>query len=193
MKKIEERSAGQSAEKAADSGPEVYGNYLPDGVPRIRRTKLPGRRDFSGLCGPRRAQQSDSFARDFIPSPAPIPAGQRFLTVGVSEFNSANNPLHEFIFNPGTPQEKRISSPDPGRALITGIVDDPRLENVNAFKIPVLRGIRHTAPYFHDNSAKTLEDVAAHYAKFFSKASHGVIVLTPQDQKDIAAYMKLLD
>lgn len=36
MKKIEERSAGQSAEKAADSSPEVYGNYLPDGVPRIR-------------------------------------------------------------------------------------------------------------------------------------------------------------
>jgi cytochrome c peroxidase len=77
--------------------------------------------------------------------------------------------------------------------LITGIVDDPRLENVNAFKIPVLRGIRHTAPYFHDNSAETLEDVAAHYAKFFSTASHGLIVLTPQDQKDMAAFMKLLD
>jgi cytochrome c peroxidase len=137
--------------------------------------------------------QTNQFAAAFIPSPAPIPAGQRFLTVGVSEFNSANNPVREFIFNPGTPHEKRISSPDPGRALITGIVDDPRLENVNAFKIPVLRGIRHTAPYFHDNSAMTLEDVAAHYAKFFATASHGVIVLTPQDQKDIAAFMKLLD
>lgn len=64
---------------------------------------------------------------------------------------------------------------------------------MHAFKIPMLRGIRHTAPYFHDNSAKTLEKVAAHYAKFFSKASHGVIVLTLQDQKDIVAYMKLLD
>ncbi len=77
--------------------------------------------------------------------------------------------------------------------MITGIVDDPRLENVNAFKISVLRGIRHTAPYFHDNSAKTLEGVAAHYAKFFSNASHGVIALTLQDQEDIVAYMKLLD
>lgn len=150
-----------------------------------------------GLCahchsGPL-MNQTNKFAAAFIPSPAPIPAGQRFLSVGVSEFNSANNPVREFIFNPGTPQEKRISSPDPGRALITGIVDDPRLENVNAFKIPVLRGCRHTAPYFHDNSAKTLEEVAAHYAKFFSNASHGVIVLTLQDQKDIVAYMKLLD
>jgi cytochrome c peroxidase len=150
-----------------------------------------------GLCahchsGPL-MNQTNQFAAAFIPSPAPIPAGQRYLTVGVSEFNSANNPVREFIFNPGTPQEKRITSPDPGRALITGIVDDPRLENVNAFKIPVLRGIRHTAPYFHDNSAETLEDVAAHYAKFFSTASHGLIVLTPQDQKDMAAFMKLLD
>lgn len=69
--------------------------------------------------------------------------------------------------------------------MITGIVEDPRLENVDAFKSPVLRGIRHTAPYFHDNSAKTLEEVAAHYAKFFSTAGHGVIVLTPQDQQDM--------
>ena len=79
------------------------------------------------------------------------------------------------------------------RALITGVADDPRLENVNAFKIPALRGIRHSAPYFHDNSAKTLEDVAAHYAKFFSASSNGLIVLTPQDQMDMVAFMKLLD
>jgi len=137
--------------------------------------------------------QTNQFAAAFIPSPAPIPAGQRFMTVGVSEFNSADNPVREFIFNPGTPQEKHIFSPDPGRALITGIVDDPTLEHVNAFKISALRGIRHTAPYFHDNSAKTLEDVAAHYAKFFLEASGGHIDLTPQDQRDIVAFMKLLD
>ena len=150
-----------------------------------------------GLCahchsGPL-MDQTNQFAAAFIPSPAPIPAGQRFTTVGVSEFNSANNPVREFIFNPGTPQEKRISSPDPGRALITGVVDDPTLEHVNAFKISALCGIRHTAPYFHDNSAKTLEDVAAHYAKFFFASSGGRIVLTPQDQQDIVAFMKLLD
>lgn len=150
-----------------------------------------------GLCahchsGPL-MDQTNQFAAAFIPSPAPIPAGQRFTTIGVSEFNSAGNPVREFIFNPGTHQEKRIFSPDPGRALITGIVDDPMLEHVNAFKISALRGIRHTAPYFHDNSAKTLEEVAAHYAKFFLKASDGHIDLTPQDQRDIVAFMKLLD
>ena len=38
---------------------------------------------------------------------------------------------------------------------------------MNAFKIPTLWGVAQTAPYFHDNSAKTLEDVVKHYAKFF--------------------------
>lgn len=136
---------------------------------------------------------TNEFAAPFIPSPAPVPAGQRFLSVGVSEFNTALNPVREYIFNPDTPQEVRLVSPDPGRALITGIVDDPTLEHVNAFKISPLRGIRHTAPYFHDNSAKTLEDVAAHYADFFRIASGGLIILTPQDEADIVAYMKLLD
>jgi cytochrome c peroxidase len=136
---------------------------------------------------------TNEFAAAFIPSPAPIPAGQRFISVGISEFNDAQNPVREFVFNAGEPNEVRLFSPDPGRALTTGVIDDPTLEHVNAFKISPLRGIRKTAPYFHDNSAKTLEDVAAHYAKFFKVASGGLIQLTPQDEQDIVAYMKLLD
>jgi cytochrome c peroxidase len=151
-----------------------------------------------GLCahchsGPL-LNQTNQFATLFIG--APIPAGQRFISVGVSEFNHANNPVRDFIFNPGTPQATHLLSADPGRALITGIGDpaqDPTLENVNAFKISALRGIRRTAPYFHDNSAKTLDDVAAHYANFFSFVTAGFIQLTAQDQKDLVAFMKLLD
>ena len=147
-----------------------------------------------GLCshchsGPL-LNQTNQFAQAFIGPP--IPAGQRFISVGVSELNFANNPVREFVFNKGTPQEVTIASPDIGRAMITGIVDDPTLEHVNAFKISALRGIRHTAPYFHDNSAKTLEDVAAHYALFFNIVTGGAIVITPEDQADIVAYMKLL-
>jgi cytochrome c peroxidase len=136
---------------------------------------------------------TNEFAAAFIPSPAPIPQGQRFLSVGVSEFNDAGNPVREFVFNAGTPEETHLFSPDPGRALTTGVVNDPTFEHVNAFKISPLRGIRQTAPYFHDNSAKTLDDVVAHYAKFFNVASGGLITLTPQDQHDIVAYLKLLD
>ncbi len=135
--------------------------------------------------------QTNQFAKDFIG--LPIPAGQRFISVGVSEINEGANPVREFIFNKGKGDEFHLLSPDPGRALITGIFDDLTIANVNAFKISVLRGVRHTAPYFHDNSAKTLEDVAAHYALFFNIVTGGFIVLTPQDQADLVAYMKLLD
>jgi cytochrome c peroxidase len=56
-----------------------------------------------------------------------------------------------------------------------------------------LLGIRRTAPYFHDNSAKTLEDVAAHYARFFFGVTGGFINVTPQDEADMVALIKLLD
>lgn len=152
-----------------------------------------------GLCahchsGPL-LNQTNQFAPDFIG--LPIETGTRFFGVLVSEFNAAQNPTREFIFDKGTPNETHVVSPDPGRSLITGVgnVPDPvlNLTNLNAFKISPLRGIRLTAPYFHDNSAKTLEDVAAHYANFFNLVTGGFIVLTPQDQADMVAYMKLLD
>ena len=123
----------------------------------------------------------------------PIPTGTRFSNVLVSEFNAAQNPVREFIFNPGALDEAHIFTPDPGRSLITGSLDNSTLENVNAFKISPLRGIRLTGPYFHDNSARTLEDVAAHYTRFFDFVTGGFIRLTVQDQKDMVAYMKLLD
>jgi len=50
---------------------------------------------------------------------------------------------------------------DPGRAALTG---DPL--DFEAFDVPQLRGIAHTAPYFHDNSAATLRDVVDIYSRF---------------------------
>jgi cytochrome c peroxidase len=128
-----------------------------------------------------------------------LPPGTRFQNILVSFFNAAGNPVRRFIFrNPdGTTTE--IESPDPGRALITGDSRDLRFDNVDAFKISSLWGVRHTAPYFHDNSAKSLEDVVAHYARFFALVTtppgggDPAIVLTEQDQADIVAYMKLLN
>ena len=83
--------------------------------------------------------------------------------------------------------------PDLGRALITGNRDD-----VTLFKIPTLRGIKHTPPYFHDGSAKTLEDVVDHYQQFINalgdicdKAT-GSCQLTDQDKRDVVEYLQLL-
>jgi hypothetical protein len=52
-------------------------------------------------------------------------------------------------------------STDPGRALISG---DPA--DFEAFDVPSLRGVAHTAPYFHDNGAATLKDVVDEYSRF---------------------------
>ena len=38
---------------------------------------------------------------------------------------------------------------------------------INEFKIPNLRNVRKTAPYFHDGSAATLEDVIEAYRQYF--------------------------
>ena len=168
---------------------ELRGSFFfedrrPDGVSRF------------GLCALCHSgglmNQTNEFASEFFG--VPVPTGTRFANVMVSEFNVANNPVIGFIFNARTGNEVFINSPDPGRALITGIVDDARpFGQINAFKIPHLRGIKHTAPYFHDNSAKTLEDVAKHYARFFDVMTIGLIKFSAQDEADLVAFMKLLN
>lgn len=154
-----------------------------------------------GICAACHSGAMLNQTNQFLPAPG-VRVGTRFQTVGVSEFNAARNTPREFIFINPDGTETRVTSPDPGRALITGNgLETGTFDNVNAFKIPTLWGIRRTAPYFHDNSAKTLEAVAAHYALFFSIVTDPdgpgpatpLIVLTPQDQADIVAYMKLLE
>ncbi len=124
-----------------------------------------------------------------------VPLRSRFVSVGVAELNPAHNPVRHYVFTNPDNSTTDVFSPDPGRALVTGAVQD-----ANAFKIPTLWGAAATAPYFHDNSAKTLEDMVKHYALFFELTSDldgpgpqpPLLTLSPQDQADIVAYMKLL-
>jgi cytochrome c peroxidase len=50
-------------------------------------------------------------------------------------------------------------STDPGRSMITGSPND-----FEAFDVPTLRGIAKTAPYFHNNTVVTLEEVVGLYS-----------------------------
>jgi cytochrome c peroxidase len=128
----------------------------------------------------------------------PIP-GLRFFGVSVSERNKLNLPTLEFIID-GT---DTIVTPDPG-ACLTDPPDPnefppelfgpggpvPLVVACNLFKTPSLWGIGHTAPYFHDNSSRTLEEVAEQYTFMFKKEAG--IILSPQDEADIVAFLKLL-
>jgi len=65
------------------------------------------------------------------------------------------------------------------------------------FKTPQLWGVRRTSPYFHDNSAKTLEDVVEQYVFFFTSnigfpITDSNILLTEQDIHDIIAFLRRL-
>ena len=121
--------------------------------------------------------------------------GSHFQTVSVSEFNLANNPTYEFSFPVPNDAGKTltVTTPDPGQALVTGDYND-----LNLFKIPPLWGVKNTAPYFHDNSAATLEDLMAAYRKHMSTflpatgSYPNPYVPTDRDSADIIAYMKLL-
>jgi cytochrome c peroxidase len=141
----------------------------------------------TGLCASCHSGPMLNETNEFVPVP-PFRRGGRFQSVAVSEFNDAGNPVRPWRFRNADGTVTEFASADPGRALVTGNALDA--ESRNAFKIPSLWGAARTAPYFHDNSARTLDDVARHYARFFRLISP--IDLTEQDQQDMVAYMKLL-
>ena len=114
------------------------------------------------------------------------PVGSRFSNVLISELNIPQNPVNTFVIHrPGALLPEVRTSPDPGRFLITG-----RIEDFNMFKMGSLRNIKNTAPYFHDNSGKTLDEVMTHYTVMLLLTQGTVI--TPQDKADILAYLNLL-
>lgn len=67
------------------------------------------------------------------------------------------------------------------------------------FKVPGLRGVRHTAPYFHDGSAATLADVVRHYSELDEDRLHAdgerILVplkLSPAQAADLIAFLETL-
>jgi cytochrome c peroxidase len=74
-----------------------------------------------------------------------------------------------------------IQTTDPGRALLTGKWDD-----IGKFKGPILRALAARAPYFHNGSAKTLEEVVEFYDSRFG------IGFTSQEKADLAAFLRTL-
>jgi cytochrome c peroxidase len=77
--------------------------------------------------------------------------------------------------------QELLRTTDPGRALITG-----KWADVNRFKGPVLRGLAARAPYFHNGSAATLEEVVAFYERRFA------IALTAREKADLLAFLRAL-
>lgn len=62
---------------------------------------------------------------------------------------------------PNPKAESRLFDRDLGRYAVTGKDEDKFV-----FKVPSLRNVEHTAPYFHNGSAATLEDAVAGMGRY---------------------------
>lgn len=90
------------------------------------------------------------------------------------------------------------AGPDDARALGTRHVTmEPR--HYGEFKVPTLRGLLASAPYFHDGSAATLDDVVRHYSELDESRLHAdgarllqALKLTPTQAADLAAFLETL-
>ena len=92
----------------------------------------------------------------------------RFTFAPCAERLARNARTYETTLTDGS--RIRRTSSDPGRALLTGFVGGPPArDDWNKFDVPGLRGISRTAPYFHNNSAATLEEVVDHYIEIFKR------------------------
>jgi cytochrome c peroxidase len=135
----------------------------------------------------------------FGPQTVGLPQGAKFGNVGVAERNANGNPTFTFRVDNGAGVIRTVTLADPG-IMLTGRSVEHVAAFVTAnrhpadlagfFKTVSLWGVRNTAPYFHDNSAKTLRDVVDHYADFFFPTIG--VFLTPQDRIDIVAFLERL-
>ena len=83
--------------------------------------------------------------------------------------------------------------PDPGRFKVTN-----KPEDTGAFKTPTLRDIANSAPYFHDGSAKTLEEAmdimlaGGKPNEHLDKKNLEVHKILPEQREDLLAFFKSL-
>ena len=121
-------------------------------------------------------------------------SAQRGMEIYFSEKGSCSachvgaNLTDEKYHNLGVGMDKE--NPDPGRYEFTNEQKD-----MGAFKTPTIRNVAFSAPYMHDGSQETLEEVVEWYAKGGHPNPHlsdkiKKLDLTDQDKKDLVEFMK---
>lgn len=117
---------------------------------------------------------------------------------GLELFNSEQGECFHchtsFNFTDGSFQNNALYEEyaDEGRKMVTG-----RDNDLAKFKTPTLRNVEYTAPYMHDGSLKTLEEVVAHYASRGKDHPNRSIfmlniTLDESEQADLVNFLKSL-
>lgn len=102
------------------------------------------------------------------------------INIGIADASRRTPDLPLFTLQDKT-TGKIVQTTDPGAALTFGFTN-----LIGAFKTPILRGLAARAPYFHDGSAATLEDVVDFYNLRFN------IGLAERQKSDLAAFLRSL-
>lgn len=79
---------------------------------------------------------------------------------------------------------RRVESLDEGRAAVTG---EP--SELGAFRVPTLRNLRETGPYFHDGSVASLEEAVALEARRSAERGEGA-ALADEDVARISVFLR---
>jgi len=162
---------------------------LPDIDPPLTELEAKGKVVFTRACaqchgGPGQSTIQAPLTARFhdiqvnCPRPVDTVVPARFTFVPCPPRLARNARTYEFTQPNGT--KVRRTSSDPGRALLSGFVGGPAgTDDWNKFDVPGLRGISKTAPYFHNNSVDTLEQVVDQYIAFFKHAQFNAPVVPP--------------
>jgi len=150
---------------------------LPDADPPLNALEQAGKVVFTRACGQCHGGPGLSTPQPPVvrfhdistqcPRPVdPLPGPPRFVFKACPASLARNVRTYQID---GVAPNRTTS--DPGRALLTGFVGGgpPAADDWNKLDVPSLRGISKTAPYFHNNSADTLEEVVDHYVAFFKR------------------------
>ena len=147
---------------------------LPDPDPPLTTLEQQGKAVFARACaqchgGPGQSTTPLPIVRYhgiFTQCPRPVEPLGRWNFAPCPPRLARNTRLYRITQANGMPIV--LPSSDPGRALLSGFVLGPSpFDDWNKFDVPTVRGISRTAPYFHNNSAATLEELVDHYIELF--------------------------
>ena len=126
---------------------------------------------FSGTCGT--CHDSPNVGNHSVSVP---------LNIGVADVLSPLDVKYLPVFTlVNKTTNEVVQTTDPGRALITG-----KWADIGKLKGPILRGLAARAPYFHNGSANTLQDVLDFYTGRFH------VFFTDQEKADLIAFLNAL-
>lgn len=167
--------AGYKAQFQKVFGTDVTDDGIAKAIAAFERTVLSGNAPFD---------QFKAGNKDALTEPAQRGMKLFFGKANCSACHSGPSFSDSAFHNVG------LDSDDVGRKAISKLAGDH-----GAMKTPTLREIARTAPYMHNGSLKTLEDVVAHYNKggnnnpFQDEEIHP-LNLSPEEIADLVTFMK---